>query len=163
MPVEFNLRHLEGRDLLLKGTLPPEELDLGVQDELLQFPLPLSYDLQVERMEDSILARGRVELPLRMQCARCLKPFDGSVVLPEWVCHLPLTGEDAVEIANDCGDLTPYLREDILLALPQHPLCGSNCVGVQGSILRAEGAPPAGPTPQQERSAWAELDKLKLE
>ena len=35
MPVIFNLRHLEEKNLLLKGELPVAELDLATVDELI--------------------------------------------------------------------------------------------------------------------------------
>ena len=76
------------------------------------------------------------------------------------VHHLPLVGEDAVPVTNDCVDLTPFLREDILLTLPQHPLCKPDCRGL--SQFAAGGA--SGQTSQTNAgaSAWAALNKLKL-
>jgi len=61
---------------------------------------------------------------------------------------------------GDCVDLTPFLREDILLTLPQHPLCKPDCRGL--SQFAAGGA--SGPTSQTNAgaSAWAALNKLKL-
>ena len=47
-----------------------------------------------------------------------------------WIADLPLVGEEKVAVDNDCVDLTPYLREDILLAFPQHPLCEPDCRGL---------------------------------
>jgi uncharacterized metal-binding protein YceD (DUF177 family) len=45
--------------------------------------------------------------------------------------HLPLEGEDKVPVDNDCVDLTPFVREDILLEFPQHPLCKPDCGGIE--------------------------------
>ena len=56
---------------------------------------------------------------------------------------LPLEGEEEVPVINDCVDLTPYMREDILLAFPQHPLCEPDCGGLQaqpGQSERTSGA-----------------------
>jgi uncharacterized protein len=82
------------------------------------------------------------------------------VELPDFAAHLPLEGEDAVVVVDDCVDLTPYLREDILLTLPQHPLCKPDCRGL--SQLAAGGA--SGQTTQTNAgaSAWAALNQLKL-
>ena len=38
-----------------------------------------------------------------------------------------------VAIENDCVDLTPFVREDILLEFPQHPLCKPDCGGLKTS------------------------------
>ena len=82
--------------------------------------------------------------------------------LPAWAELVPLTGDEAAPIVNDCVDLTPLVREDILLEFPQHPLCDRDCAGIpdaakgQPTKHRGTGQPAAG------SSAWAELNKLKL-
>jgi uncharacterized metal-binding protein YceD (DUF177 family) len=59
-------------------------------------------------------------------------------------------------------DLTPYLREDILLEFPQHPLCDPECGGLPDAKSgNANNATSAG-KPNEGSSAWAELNKLKL-
>ena len=165
MPLQINLRHLESRSLSLKGELSPTELQLDGLDELIRTPCPLAYDLNVERYQQGILVQGRLEVILRCDCVRCLKGFDYRVVLADWSCLLPLEGEDKVLVTNDCVDLTPYLREDIVLAFPQHPLCESECRGLPaetaGSIKNPSGASQA--EGLSSASAWAELNKLKLE
>jgi len=63
-------------------------------------------------------------------------------------------------VINDSVDLTPYLREDIFLAFPQHPLCKSDCRGLAAS------QPDKGrktTRPEPDASPWAALDKLKLD
>jgi uncharacterized protein len=155
--LKFNLRHLEEHEIYLKGKLPVAELDFGVQDELIHPQKPLEYDLQVERLHDNILVTGSLRLSLDCECVRCLKPFIQELVLPDWALHLPLEGEDAVSIDNDCIDLTPFVREDMLLEFPQHPLCKPECAGMNKKP-RARKAGDEEKTP----SRWAELDKLKL-
>ncbi len=160
MPVTFNLRQLEGKNLPLKGELPGAELDLEGLDELIHCRSPLTYDLEVEKLERAILVLGKVGLMLECECARCLKAFPHPLTIERWACHLPLEGEEQARILNDCVDLTPYLREDIVLALPQHPLCKAECRGLaspQPDLGKGgEGESPA------ISSAWAELNKLKL-
>src|SRR5687767_14384345 len=104
MPVTFNVRHLEDHDLHLQGEVSAEELDIQALDELIHVQKPLAYDLRVEQMEKSILVQGRLDLPLTCECARCLKPFEHRLLLPDWACHLPLEGEEAVAISNDVVD-----------------------------------------------------------
>ena len=79
------------------------------------------------------------------------------MALKDWALHLPLEGEDKVSIDNDCIDLTPFVREDMLLEFPQHPLCKPDCAGLKKkSGIRKSGEEKNKP------SAWIELDKLKL-
>ncbi len=155
--ITVNLRHLEKQDLHLKGELPVEALDFGVKDEMIRLEQPLRYDLQVEKLHDAVLAAGSLRLTLDCECVRCLKQFKSQLSLPHWACHLPLTGEDRVSIDNDSVDLTPYVREDMLLEFPQHPLCKPDCAG-----LKKPKAKKAAGKVESRSSAWAELDKLKL-
>jgi len=86
-----------------------------------------------------------------------LEEIQNELKLPGWAVHLPLEGEDKVPIDNDCVDLTPFIREDILLDFPQHPLCKPDCAGLKNKAARGveKAEKPA-------REVWAELDKLKL-
>jgi uncharacterized protein len=161
MSLLINLRHLETKNALLKGELTAAELDLGELDELIRVEKPLRYDLEAQLLEGSVLAQGSLELDLQCECARCLKPFVKRLELEGWACHLPLEGEEKAPVANDCVDLTPSIREDILLELPQHPLCRPDCGGLPGktSGKKKTGRANAG---KEAASAWNELNKLKF-
>ena len=162
MSLSFNLRHLEKQELHLEGQLPVEELDLAGIDEMIKVSEPLGYDLTIERLGQNVLAQGTLRCNLQCQCVRCLTEFTHPLELSHWALDLPLTGEDKPPVNNDCVDLTPYLREDILLAFPQHPLCDPDCRGLleTGRNLRY-----AGGVEEQingASSAWSELNKLKF-
>ncbi|MGO8926218.1 MAG: YceD family protein [Limisphaerales bacterium] len=116
----------------------------------------------MQKLEDSLLMHGRLRLNLECQCVRCLKPFQYHVELDGWTCHLPLQGEDCVVAVNDCVDLTPQMREDILLEFPWHPLCDPECSGLPiTSIGKSRNSTSPGKT-GVDLSAWAKLNKLKL-
>jgi len=162
MPITFNLRHLEEDSLQVVGELPAAELELETMDELIKASHPLIYDLEVQILENAILARGLLKLTLDCECVRCLKPFSFQIQLPEWACHLPLEGDDKVAVVNDCVDLTPHIREDIVLAFPQHPLCEPDCSGLVKTQKKAEKGSGTATKPESPSSAWSALDKLKL-
>src|SRR5579863_7556275 len=107
MPLTINLRHLENRNLELQGELPLAELDLDVHDEMIRVTQPVEYDIEVEKLDDSLLVQGALRVPLECECVRCLKKFKRELDLENWTLHLPLSGEDAVPVNNDCVDLTP--------------------------------------------------------
>jgi uncharacterized protein len=163
MSLSVNLRHLENRNLVLCGELPLAELDFALRDDMIRVTQPLHYDLEVELLDDALLVQGLLRLTLECQCVRCLKDFEFDLELDPWTLHLPLEpleGEDAVSIKNDCVDLTPFMREDILLGFPQHPLCRPDCGGLKqasvGKARKTVGKDESKP------STWAELNKLKL-
>ena len=147
MPLKVKIRHLEEKDFHLQGKLAALELELDDQDELARAPQPLHYDLTVRLVGKDILVAGHLEMALDCECARCLKPFGYRL--------------DKPVLQDDALDLTPYLREAILLEFPQHPLCQSDCEGLprraEASSQKTEGS---GRTPKA--SAWAELNKLKF-
>jgi len=155
--LKVNLRHLDEHEIHLQGELPVAELDLGVNDELVRAERPLRYDLNVEQLHDAVLVTGSLQLPLNCECARCLKKFKTELKLTGWAAHLPLEGEDKVPVENDCVDLTPFVREDILLDFPQHPLCRPDCAG-----LKSKAARKAEAVEKPVAAVWAKLDKLKL-
>ena len=162
MPLVVNLRQLEAHSIRLKGKLPVTELDIDPHDEVIRVSQPLEHDLEVQQLEDGLLVQGHLHLTLDCQCVRCLKPFQHQLKLDHWACHLPLQGEDRVAVVNDCVDLTPYLREDILLEFPRHPLCNAECRGLpRTSVGKSRNTSGAGKT-EVDSSAWTELNKLKL-
>ena len=146
---------------MLKGELPVAALDLETHDEMVQARLPLRHDLEVELLDDGLLARGSLRLTLDCECVRCLKPFQHRLELDDWTCHLALKGEDKVPIVDDSVDLTAVIREDILLAFPAHPVCDPRCAGLAGANpgLQKDKESDHGASKQ---SPWTELDKLKL-
>jgi len=160
MAVTVNLRHLEARDVHLAGEVPVAELDIDTRDELVRLEKPLEYDLEVQKMEEGLLVQGRLRLELRCECARCLKPFMHTVELRRWSLLLAFQGEEAVPVVNDCVDLTPYMREDILLEFPQHPLCDPECRGLPKKLIGK--AKTNINQPDADASAWAKLNKLKF-
>ena len=159
MPLLVNIRHLEDKEVRLRGELPAAELDLENNDPLVRARLPVRYDLTAQRLEDAILVQGRIEVTLDCECARCLKPFQHRIEMSDWAAHLPLEGPEKVEIKDDLADLTPCLREDILLEYPQHPLCEAGCAGLPNRANKHE---TKGASQTQGSSAWSELNKLKF-
>ena len=161
MPLVVNLRHLEAHNLSLEGQLSKEELDIETRDEAIRVGGPLAYQIEVQKLEGGLLLEGELRLVLECQCVRCLKPFSYNLILDNWTNHLPLQGEEAVPVNNDCVDLTPHIREDILLGFPQHPLCDPECGGLPAFGRRAKDTSSTG-QPDHGSPAWNELNKLKF-
>jgi len=161
MQITINLRHLATRSLQLKDEISADELGLNQLDELIRVPGPVLYELEVQKMGPGILVTGRVTVRLECECARCLKPFSLLADLKDFAVQLSLEGEEAVEVDGDFVDLTPYLREDIVLAFPQHPLCEPGCAVLKKQTAPGNEAQP-GDESQMTSSAWAVLNKLKL-
>jgi uncharacterized protein len=159
MSLSVNLRHLETRNVNLRGELSLAELDLDVRDELIRVTQPVGYDIEIEKLDAAILAQGELRAELECECVRCLKKFTRELNLENWTLHLPLEGDDAVSVDNDSVDLTPFVREDILLEFPQHPLCRPDCGGLKPKAGKSK---KVADKVETKPSAWTELNKLKL-
>ncbi|HIG26567.1 MAG TPA: hypothetical protein EYQ50_01745 [Verrucomicrobiales bacterium] len=159
-----NIAKLDEEPVKLSGTILPEELEIDSPDPLIRGSQALEYDLTGEKLEDSLLVRGYLEIVFDATCSRCLKSFPLRICLPDWACYLPLTGDEKVAIECDSVDLTPYVREDVLLELPQHPSCGDKCKGVEFRP-KSESSVLPGPLKEpgeSDPSAWSKLDQFKL-
>ena len=98
---------------------------------------------------------GSLTQPVEVTCVSCLEKFVHDINVPAFAVHTELQGPETV-------DLTPMIREDILLNLPAYPHCdregGKKCKGPKVELTAAE---------KQDREAkrehdWGALDKLKL-
>jgi uncharacterized protein len=110
----------------------------------------LRYDLDVGVSEGALWANGTLEQSVELRCVACLEPFTHTIKIPSFALHSELSGPETI-------DLTPFLREDILLNLPPYPRCDRD----GGRVCKATNVP-------QEKGAlarqpdWSALDKLKL-
>ena len=163
MAVHVPLAALDKGIVRLSGRLTPEELGIEPgEDPCLKIVHPFDYDISVEKTGDDLFVEGVVESVVDCQCVRCLEPFAFALRLDPWNCVLPLEGEEKVSVVNDCVDLTPYIREDMVLAFPQHPLCKPDCSGLAKTQQKPEKGPGAAAKSESSSSAWSALDKLKL-
>ena len=139
--------------------IPPEGLQISgeengdfleLSDETIHAIGPLTYSLDVGLSDDGLFATGSLEQDFEMECVSCLRRFVLPLRMPDFAMQMELDGRELV-------DLTPQVREDIVLALPPHPRCDWNgesiCPGTQN---RAAASAPAKP------ETWAALDQLKL-
>ncbi|MDO9543137.1 MAG: DUF177 domain-containing protein [Kiritimatiellia bacterium] len=85
---------------------------------------PLSYDLTIQRVLDELIVRGTLKINMGCRCARCGDIFSKDVFIPDFCRNFILTSK------NDLIDLTPEMREDILLALPMVAVCSDTCRGL---------------------------------
>ncbi len=132
MALLINLRQLEERSTVrLEGRTYPGGTGIDARGRGdTGGDAVVNYDVTAEVMEKAVLVQGRIGLKLNCECVRCLKPFEYRLDLRDWACLMPLEGDEKAVVTNDCVDLTPQLREDILLGFPQHPLCKPECGGL---------------------------------
>ena len=114
---------------------------------------PLRYELDAGISEGALWVKGELTQPVELQCVRCLEKFPFEIVVNDFAVHTDLTGPEEI-------DLTPFVREDLLLNLPTYPHCdreGGRICPMPEVLKNDEDVLEARPPD------WSELDKLKLE
>src|ERR1041385_5016892 len=128
--MKVHIQQIPPGGLHLEGEEPSSILDL--HDENTRSTGPIAYSLDVGLSGGGLFAPGTLTVPVELQCVSCLDRSPFTLKVPDFACQVELTGAETV-------DLTEYLREDILLALPPHPHCDWNGERVcQGVAYRAK-------------------------
>ncbi|HWK09116.1 MAG TPA: DUF177 domain-containing protein [Vicinamibacterales bacterium] len=149
MGIAFDLTHLgrHGRgDEHLDRTYEPAAFTHGgqnVDEEGYAIVAPVHLVMDVRKQGDVYRTTGRIESTLRLECGRCLEPFDVHVDAPfelRYVSAQENVGEGEREVGDDdlttayyrdnVIDLEELMREQFQLALPMKPLCSEACKGL---------------------------------
>jgi len=113
---------------------------------------PVRYELDIGLSGGGVFATGLVSVPVEMTCVACLQPFVYEAKAEPFAAQVQIDGREFV-------DLTPPVREELLLALPNHPRCDLNS-GHSCPYQRPGSS--GGGSQESSESAWDQLDKLKL-
>ncbi len=138
-----------------EGEEPSDMLDLEASDEL-RVDGPIHYDLHIQVATLDVVASGSVSVPMSFCCVRCAQWFSREIRDDAFLCSLPFTVDD------ESVDLTPEIREAIILALSAHPVCSQDCKGLCPQCGKNLNDGECGCTGQTDKS-WSALDGLKLE
>ena len=106
-----------------------------------EFPTPAEVRVEYYRAGPELFFNGHIAGSVLGHCARCLEPYAFDldtdfffVLVPraELADEMELHDEelDLSFYQGDEVDLTPLVREQIILALPSRPLCREDCRGL---------------------------------
>ncbi|MBP7830964.1 MAG: DUF177 domain-containing protein [Kiritimatiellae bacterium] len=117
---------------------------------------PISCRFTVQKVSGELVVSGRLSMPVTLQCGRCGCFFSTTVADSSF-----LRAYDAPE-GTETVDLTPDIREDILLNLPAYPLCSPECKGLCTQCGHNLNEGPCGcKPPAVGPDKWSALDGLK--
>jgi uncharacterized metal-binding protein YceD (DUF177 family) len=111
---------------------------------------PLHYNVDLGVAGGALWASGSLSQPVELRCVSCLERFVHEIQVPAFAVHMDLPGPETV-------DLTPFMREDLLLNLAAHPRCDRDA----GRVCKPKQIETA-PRDAPRKSDWSALDKLKL-
>ncbi len=147
--IGVHLKQIPPEGKRLEGEEDPGFLDLAAIGA--KAAGPVHYELDVGLSGGGVFATGRVSAPVEMNCVACLQPFVYEAVADPFAAQVEIEGRELV-------DLTPSVREELLLALPNHPRCDL----ISGHTCPYQGPESSGGgTQESAQSAWDQLDKLK--
>lgn len=96
------------------------------------------------------------------ECSRCLTPVSGRAIAEvHELFQETVTNPDAYPIVGEQIDLTPMVRELVLLELPGLPLCAEACPGLCPSCGADLAKGACGCAPAVRESPWDALNSLK--
>lgn len=142
--------------------------ELAVAGTVVPSGAEVDADVVLDVIDGGIEVSGTVEAPWRGECRRCLRPVTGVLRCEVRELYRPpghVAGEDDDEetypLVGEQLDLTPMVRDAVLLDLPLAPLCRPDCAGLCptcGADL-AEGECGCAGTAVDPR--WGALDVLR--
>jgi uncharacterized protein len=149
----------------------PAPADLGLVMIGVPVGATLALDLRMESVSEGVLVSGTVTAPVEGECGRCLNPIGTTVEVPVQELYAyehsttdETTDEDEVgRLQGDLIDLEPAVRDAVVLALPQNPLCREDCPGLCAECGVPLAELPADHTHEQIDARWAALSQLKIE
>ncbi len=123
---------------------PVEELNRLLRVDDVHIRDRLRGQITLMHTTDGILVTGVLQTTVELVCDRCLQNFEAPVELgieesfrPSIDIRTgsvlqPVPGEELETLINEQHilDMREVVRQDILLALPMHPLCRPNCAGL---------------------------------
>jgi len=137
------------------GEEPADILSLE-GDENIRVVGPVSYDLRLHVAVHDLIVNGSLSVKLERRCVRCAGFFSTEVSESAFSRAVHMTEEE------ESVDLTPDIREAIILALCAHPVCDAGCKGLCpqcGSNLNKQSCDCQQPGDLR----WEALDNLNVE
>jgi uncharacterized metal-binding protein YceD (DUF177 family) len=146
--MKVHLKQIPAEGLHIEGE---EDCPLSeLETEGIRCAGPLHYNIDLGVTSGALWASGSLSQPVELRCVACLEKFVHEIQVPAFAVHTELRGPETV-------DLTPFMREDLLLNLPAHPHCDRDA----GRVCKPKQIETAAQDTGR-KSDWSALDKLKL-
>ncbi len=130
---------------------------------------PLAVRLEAQQVGHDVVVRGRLEGEAALECRRCLTPV--RVPIGEDVAVLYQAGVSALEAeesevyplperGNEL-DLSPMVREQVVLAVPAFAICEASCRGLCPTCGKNLNEGPCDCQAEAGDDRWAALRRVK--
>lgn len=87
-------------------------------------------EIQISRLDTSLLVTGRLFTAIQLECDRCLRTFTRPIRcnLHQEYAENPV--EDQLPITDETIDIAPLAEQEIILGTPIKLLCREDCPGI---------------------------------
>ena len=144
----FHPARVQEEALEIDESLPAHILELN--EPMAKGNEPIHARITVQRDGEGLIVNGTLETVLDVECGRCGKWIKWPILVDPFVQLLDAPLPDTV-------DLTPLIREDILLDLP----AVAHCPPIDGKLCRQHPQEDDALVPIPGTDVWKELDKIK--
>ena len=117
---------------------------------------PVTYDISAQLAGRELVVQGTLQVPLECRCRRCAVIFSTKLTISDFLCVR------AVPEGLENVDLTDDIREEVLLRLPNYPLCLPACRGLCPQCGKNLNRGPCRCAAPPVDGRWAGLQDLKL-
>src|SRR5690606_30588051 len=176
--------HLDPRSPMVLDTrdLPRSPGAMRVVERVIRAPAALGLGLirvpegsdltltaRMESVTEGVLVSADLSVQITGECGRCLREISDRlpVEFQELYAYEHSTTDETADpdevgrMQGDLIDLEPALRDAVVLALPNHPLCREDCPGLCPECGVHWDDLPAGHSHQQVDPRWSALEQLR--
>ena len=163
--LRVDLRELARGPVETRGELKQDDPALEGTELSLREPVVVSGRLQAIG-EGRFYWQGKATTVIQTECRRCLTPVTAPLSLEIGALFTQdaeaLDDPDSYAVAPDATevDVTPAVREELMLAAPRYVVCREDCRGLCPQCGKDLNAGPCGCAPVTEAS-WRPLTALK--
>lgn len=150
--MNIDIRMIPFEGLAIEEDISPKGLALEGEEK---FEKPINVRVQASLAGNTLLVNGSITAEVGFSCSRCLAPFKQVLAVDEFFYSCKLEEEEII-------DLTPQIREDIIIALPVKPLCRPDCKGICSRCGKDLNKGVCACVKLKGSSAWDALDDLDV-
>lgn len=127
--------HVDVNDILRQGE--GAQAGYNITDEQPEFEdvklvAPLGGSIRIVGTKTGVLAAGKIDATVELECHRCLRPFNYRFSFPVEAEFDPNPEEEQYQIDRYGKiDLAEPIRQDLVVHLPLRQLCQAGCNGIQ--------------------------------
>jgi uncharacterized protein len=138
-----------------EGSDPGAIMELDA-DPFVRVEGDVQYALYAQQVSHELIVRGTLAVTLGLQCTRCAEFFSTTVTDSDFLRAYPASEE------TDSVDISPDMREDLLLCIPTFPVCSEGCKGLCDQCGADLNKGSCGCSAAEGPGPWSALDNLDL-